>query len=98
MEKLAKLRKNFAKAGIDGLLITSPYNRRYMANFTGTAGVVLISADRAQFITDFRYVEQASKQCAPQGNSPALFDLRMQTHCQSVPETRQIPRACKETP
>ncbi|MCQ6278065.1 Xaa-Pro dipeptidase [Bacillus sp. EB600] len=63
MEKLAKLRTNFAKAGIDGLLITSPFNRRYMANFTGTAGVVLISADRAQFITDFRYVEQASKQC-----------------------------------
>jgi Xaa-Pro aminopeptidase len=63
MEKLTKLRSNFLKAGIDGLLITSPYNRRYMANFTGTAGVVLISTDRAQFITDFRYVEQASKQC-----------------------------------
>lgn len=63
MEKLAKLRSNFSHAGIDGLLITSPYNRRYMANFTGTAGVVLISAERAQFITDFRYVEQAAKQC-----------------------------------
>lgn len=63
MEKLAKLRSNFSNAGIDGLLITSPYNRRYMANFTGTAGVVLISAERAQFITDFRYVEQAAKQC-----------------------------------
>jgi Xaa-Pro aminopeptidase len=63
MEKLAKLRTNFSAAGIDGLLITSPYNRRYMTNFTGTAGIVLISADRAQFITDFRYVEQASKQC-----------------------------------
>jgi Xaa-Pro aminopeptidase len=63
MEKLARLRANFSSAGIDGLLITSPYNRRYMTNFTGTAGVVLISSDRAQFITDFRYVEQASKQC-----------------------------------
>jgi Xaa-Pro aminopeptidase len=63
MEKLAKLRTNFASTGIDGLLITSPYNRRYMANFTGTSGVVLISAGRAQFITDFRYVEQAAKQC-----------------------------------
>jgi Xaa-Pro aminopeptidase len=63
MEKLEKLRSMFSNAGIDGLLITSPYNRRYMANFTGTAGVVLISMDKAQFITDFRYIEQASKQC-----------------------------------
>lgn len=63
MRKLENLRLSFSKAGIDGILITSPYNRRYMANFTGTAGIVLISLDKAQFITDFRYVEQASKQC-----------------------------------
>lgn len=63
MEKLGRLRSTFSTLGIDGILITSPYNRRYMSNFTGTAGVVLISANQAQFITDFRYVEQASKQC-----------------------------------
>ena len=63
MEKLAKLRESFSTYGIDGILITSPYNRRYISNFTGTAGVVLISAEKAQFITDFRYIEQASKQC-----------------------------------
>ena len=50
------------KVNVDGLLITSPYNRRYMTNFTGTAGVVLISLNEAKFITDFRYMEQASKQ------------------------------------
>lgn len=48
---------------LDGILITSTYNRRYASNFTGTAGVVLISFDKAIFITDFRYVEQATKQC-----------------------------------
>lgn len=63
MEKLEKLRSYFSTHGIDGLLITSSFNRRYISNFTGSAGVVLISADQAQFITDFRYVEQASKQC-----------------------------------
>jgi Xaa-Pro aminopeptidase len=62
MEKLTKLREAFHAAGIDGLLITSSYNRTYMTNFTGSAGVVLISADKALFITDFRYVEQAQKQ------------------------------------
>jgi Xaa-Pro aminopeptidase len=48
--------------GIDGLLLTNSYNRTYMTGFTGTAGVVLLSAERALFITDFRYVEQAQKQ------------------------------------
>ncbi|MDQ6599619.1 aminopeptidase P family protein [Bacillus salipaludis] len=63
MVKLEKLRESFAANGIEGILITSPYNRRYVSNFTGTAGVVLISSEKALFITDFRYIEQASKQC-----------------------------------
>ncbi|MGG0716530.1 aminopeptidase P family protein [Robertmurraya massiliosenegalensis] len=63
MDKLQKVRDSFEKLGIDGLLITSAYNRRYISNFTGTSGVVLISKSEAKFITDFRYVEQAAKQC-----------------------------------
>lgn len=63
MEKLRSFRATMENIGIDGMLITSSFNRRYMTNFTGSAGVVLISAETAQFITDFRYVEQAAKQC-----------------------------------
>ncbi|HYK75024.1 MAG TPA: Xaa-Pro peptidase family protein [Pseudoneobacillus sp.] len=63
MVKLEKLRSSFEKLGIDGILVASTYNRRYLTNFTGSAGVVLISNDKALFITDFRYVEQATKQC-----------------------------------
>ncbi|MCR2820365.1 M24 family metallopeptidase [Lederbergia panacisoli] len=62
MGKIEKLREKFKKSDIDGFLITSTYNRRYMTNFTGTAGVALISGERALFITDFRYTEQAAKQ------------------------------------
>jgi Xaa-Pro aminopeptidase len=62
MEKLEKLRALFDEHNIDGLLVTNPYNRRYITGFTGTAGVAVISRDKAVFITDFRYVEQASKQ------------------------------------
>ncbi|MFD0767952.1 Xaa-Pro dipeptidase [Bacillus sp. CGMCC 1.60114] len=62
MEKLTKLRSAFGEVGIDGILLTNQHSRRYMTNFTGTAGVVLISNKRALFITDFRYVEQAQKQ------------------------------------
>ena len=62
MEKLNKVRSYFSSYEIDGLLITSPYNRRYLTNFTGSSGVVLISMDKAYFITDFRYTEQATEQ------------------------------------
>ena len=63
MEKIQKLRESFQRLGIDGMLVTSDYNRRYMTGFTGSAGMVLISAEKALFITDFRYTEQAAKQC-----------------------------------
>ncbi|MDG5788704.1 Xaa-Pro peptidase family protein [Evansella sp. AB-P1] len=62
MERIENLRKQFEQHKIDGLLITSNYNRRYMTGFTGTAGVALISENGAKFITDFRYVEQAQNQ------------------------------------
>ncbi|MFK2824335.1 Xaa-Pro peptidase family protein [Bacillus sp. B190/17] len=64
MTKIEKLRMQMKQEGIDGLLVMSPYNRRYMTNFTGSAGAALISEDQALFITDFRYVEQAEKQAA----------------------------------
>ncbi|PAD69463.1 Xaa-Pro dipeptidase [Bacillus sp. 7586-K] len=60
--KLDKIRNRFKELSIDGLLITSEYNRRYMTGFTGTSGIALISEDKAVFMTDFRYTEQAAKQ------------------------------------
>ncbi len=60
--KLKKIRKLLIEKEIDALLISNPFNRRYMTGFTGTAGLVLISSDDAVFITDFRYVEQAEKE------------------------------------
>ncbi len=60
--KLAKLREALKENGLDALLVTNPYNRRYMTGFTGSAGVAVVSAEDAVFITDFRYTEQAAKQ------------------------------------
>ncbi|WP_156290821.1 M24 family metallopeptidase [Oceanobacillus salinisoli] len=62
MEKLSKLRKALEEKELDGILVTSPYNRRYVTGFTGTAGVAIISKDDSRFITDFRYTEQATAQ------------------------------------
>lgn len=62
MMKLTKLRAQLEEAKIDGLLITNPYNRLYMTGFTGSAGIALVSAEDAVFITDFRYTEQAAEE------------------------------------
>lgn len=59
---VTKLRERLKELGVEGLLVTSEYNRRYVSGFTGTAGVVLLSDEEAVFITDFRYVEQAEAQ------------------------------------
>ena len=59
MEKLKNLRNKMREEQIDGLLVASPINRRYITGFTGTAGVALITEDEAVFITDFRYTAQA---------------------------------------
>ncbi|MCU5316021.1 Xaa-Pro peptidase family protein [Bacillus cereus] len=60
--RITNIQKQLHNYGIDGLLITKKENRQYATGFTGSAGVVLISADQAVFITDFRYVDQAKSQ------------------------------------
>lgn len=47
---------------MDGLLVTSSANLRYVANFTGTTGMALITKKDSYFITDFRYLDQAAEQ------------------------------------
>lgn len=44
---------------IDGALIISPENRRYLTGFSSSDGFLLVSDKRAVFITDSRYIESA---------------------------------------
>ncbi|WP_211654027.1 M24 family metallopeptidase [Planococcus alpniumensis] len=60
--KLMKLREQMQKRELDSLLVTNPYNLRFITGFTGTAGLALITPNDAWFITDFRYTEQAGEQ------------------------------------
>ncbi|MDI6709689.1 MAG: Xaa-Pro peptidase family protein [Thermoanaerobacterales bacterium] len=57
--RLAAVREKMDEAGHAALLVTGEHNRRYLAGFTGTTGVLLITAAQAYFLTDFRYLEQA---------------------------------------
>ena len=62
MSRLNKIRESMKKREIEALLVTSPYNLRYVSNFTGTTGLSLITLEKAYFVTDFRYTEQAATQ------------------------------------
>ena len=62
MLRVEKLREAMKKDAVDGFLITSPYNLRYLTNFTGTTGLAVITLEKAFFVTDFRYTEQAAAQ------------------------------------
>ena len=62
IKRIEKLRDSMKKEVIDAYLVTNPANLRYLTNFTGTAGLALITLEKAFFITDFRYTEQASEQ------------------------------------
>lgn len=57
------LQKLLAEKGNDyAALIISPENRKYFTGFDSSDGYLLVSPDRAVFITDGRYIEAAEKQ------------------------------------
>ncbi len=60
--KLEKLRQSLREQNLDAILVSHPENRQYLSGFTGSAGTLLISADRALLATDFRYYEQVGRQ------------------------------------
>jgi len=57
-----KIREALSKNNLDAIIIHSSVNRRYISAFTGSAGILLISKFSAVLLTDFRYIEQATKQ------------------------------------
>ncbi|MGD0391013.1 MAG: Xaa-Pro peptidase family protein [Acidimicrobiales bacterium] len=65
--RLQRLRALFAAAGdhgqaIGGLLVTTPANIRWLSGFSGSAGLLLVTADGALLTTDGRYRTQSSEQ------------------------------------
>jgi len=53
--RLDKLRKGMAEQRLEALLVTGSHNREYLSGFAGSAGYLLITADKAYLLVDFRY-------------------------------------------
>lgn len=87
-EKLEKLRKELNKGNLDGYLITgtdynqseyvAPYfrTREFISGFTGSAGTVLITPDKALLFVDSRYYIQGAEQI--KGSEYVLMKLDFQ--------------------
>ena len=61
-ERLQAIREQFSGWEVEAVMLTNANNRRWLSNFTGSAGIVFITATEAYLATDFRYWEQAEKQ------------------------------------
>jgi Xaa-Pro aminopeptidase len=76
--------------------VTSLPNITYLTNFTGSSAIVVLSADRIYFITDFRYVTMVTDAQATPFACPGLelvtvggsYDASLATLLQSMPAAR----------
>ncbi|NSW90963.1 MAG: aminopeptidase P family protein [Firmicutes bacterium] len=61
-KRLQKIRNKLEDNEVDGILITKRENYMYLSGFNGTSAQLIITKNDAVLVTDFRYIEQASKQ------------------------------------
>lgn len=61
--RIEKLLTQMESLGVDTIIVSSPYNRRYLSGFTGSSGYLVITKENRFMLTDFRYIEQATQQC-----------------------------------
>ncbi|HUF89526.1 MAG TPA: Xaa-Pro peptidase family protein [Gemmatimonadota bacterium] len=66
VERREGVRERVADAGLDALLVTGRSNVRYLSGFTGSAGLLVVSAQPPDyFFTDFRYQAQVTGELDP---------------------------------
>lgn len=64
-DRLSRLRASLAPGQLDALLVTALPNVRYLTGFTGSNALVLVTADDALLLTDFRYATQVKTEVSP---------------------------------
>jgi Xaa-Pro aminopeptidase len=76
MNRLDRLRAQLEEAHLDALLVSGPVddvfhrhsqNREWLSGFTGSTGRAVVTRNTAVIAVDFRYVEQAERECVPRG-------------------------------
>jgi Xaa-Pro aminopeptidase len=60
--RISAIREKLQDSELEGILIGSGTNRRWLSGFNGSAGWLLITPEKAILATDFRYWQQAQSQ------------------------------------
>jgi len=90
-DRLSALRLRLDEAGLPGLLVSHPANIRYLTSFSGSAGMLLVTAARATLITDARYATQAAAEVGEVAEvevEPANLWERLRTVLAAAPVAR----------
>lgn len=58
--RVAKVLETLGERELDALLVTGLVNVRWLTGFTGSSGLAVLGHDVCRFVTDFRYLTQAS--------------------------------------
>jgi len=67
--RLDRLRERMEAAGLDALVVSDRANVRYLTGFTGSAGVLAVTAAGALLATDGRYRTQSAEQVEAAGSA-----------------------------
>lgn len=81
MNHIKAIQQAIAASELDAVMITSKSNRLYATGFHSSAGVAIVTADRAWFFTDSRYAEAAKNSIS--GVSVELVD-REETYSKKI--------------
>ena len=65
MNRTDRLRELMARKGLDAVIVSSEINQRYLSRYPFTDGLLLITLNNAELLTDFRYYEDAEKKADP---------------------------------
>ena len=59
MNRILDIQNALAAQELEGVLLTSPINRRFATGFSSSAGVLVVTQGESLFVTDSRYIETA---------------------------------------
>lgn len=61
-ERISRLRNLMKSKDLDGVLLLGDYNRNYISGFTGDESFLVVGLEKAVFLTDSRYTQQAKEE------------------------------------
>jgi len=62
LSRIQKLREELEKIGLSSFFVSSEINRRYLSDFSGSRGEILITKNHVYLFTDARYLERVQKE------------------------------------